>query len=621
MASSRALVLCGVLASLAHALPHSGGRVIKRQVEELRDSYDFVVVGGGTAGLTIADRLTEAFPDRNTLVIEYGVVEDAQAVFEPPGGGPGNTRLNIQSLPIPALNNRRASLTVGMTVGGSSTINGQFFDRGHKLDYDEWAKIGSPEFDDAAESWDWDNILPFFKKSVTFFEPSDENAENYGYTWDVDAAYGLNVSHIQAVYAQYQFPIQKIAWDAFVEMGLPTPTECAGGDKHGVCWVPASQYYIDGQRSHAGRGHYLEVVEDRSNYDLLVGHKPVGSTDEADIRTVTPNLEVVVSAGAIHSPQILQRSGVGESGFLESAGIDVVVDLPGVGHNFQDHCGPGSSFSLAESVQPSQGSVTSNATFGAEARELAIYLSLPVIAEDFAEIIDAIRAQVEDGSALDYLSEGTPESVRDGYLAQLSLLADSLENPEHPVLEAPWMSSTPGGGFLLKPLSRGTVMLDPEDHDAEPIVDYRTAANPIDLDVMSRFLPFFRRYYETDTMVALGPREVAPGSNVTEYADIIKYIRGNITPSFMHPCCTVAMMPKEKGGVVGPDLKVHGLDRVRVADISIIPLIPGTHTSATAYAIGEKAADIVIRAWAEEAEEPVEEAPKCKTKRSPRRLN
>ena len=260
---------------------------------------------------------------------------------------------------------------------------------------------------------------------------------------------------------------------------------------------------------------------------------------------------------------------------------------------------------VAESIQPSQGSINSNETFAKEALDLyaerpakgpytlamgnsAIYLSLPVITEDSADIVAAIRAQIEDGSALDYLSEGTPESVKDGYLAQLAVLADALENPEHPVLEAPWMSSTPGGGFLLKPLSRGTVQLNPEDHDAEPIVDYRTGANPIDMEVMSRFLPFFRRYYETETMQALGAREVSPGANVTAVEDITEYIRNTITPSFMHPCCTASMMPKEKGGVVGPDLKVHGLERVRVADISIIPIIPGTHTSATAYAIGEK---------------------------------
>lgn len=151
-------------------------------------------------------------------------------------------------------------------------------------------------------------------------------------------------------------------------MGLTEREECAAGDKDGLCWVPASQHPSTGARSHAGLAHYLDVVEDRSNYDLLVGHKvtrllfedgvdaaplvefkPVVDPDadggsEASVRTVRAGLEVVVSAGAIHTPQILQRSGVGEASFLEGAGIDVVVDLPGVGWNFQDHCGPSTSF-------------------------------------------------------------------------------------------------------------------------------------------------------------------------------------------------------------------------------------------------------------------------------------
>ena len=262
----------------------------------------------------------------------------------------------------------------------------------------------------------------------------------------------------------------------------------------------------------------------------------------------------------------------------------------------------------------------------------AVYISLPNVTSDYEEIVSAIRAQVEDGSALDYLPEDVPAAVADGYLAQLALLADSHANPEQPILESPWMSTTPGVGFLLKPLSRGSVRINASDPDAEPIIDYRTAENPIDMDVMASFTPFFRRYFETETLQALGPTERSPGANVTEVEDIIEYMRDVITPSFMHPCCTASMMPENKGGVVGPDLKIHGLDRVRVADISIIPLLPGTHTSATAYAIGEKvssrtprvvyhrisctdtrqAADIVIRAHSEEESE----TPKCKKRRS-----
>lgn len=218
----------------------------------------------------------------------------------------------------------------------------------------------------------------------------------------------------------------------------------------------------------------------------------------------------------------------------------------------------------------------------------AIYVSLPNVTSDYEAIVSAIRAQVEDGSALSYLPEDVPQTVADGYLAQLSLLAESHANPRQPILEAPWLSTTPGNGFLLKPLSRGSVRINVSDPDAEPLIDYRTAENPIDLDVMAAFTPFFRRYFETETLQALGPREVSPGANVTAAEDIIEYMRDVITPSFMHPCCTASMMPESKGGVVGPDLKVHGLGKVRVADISIIPLLPGTHTSATAYAIGEK---------------------------------
>ena len=260
---------------------------------------------------------------------------------------------------------------------------------------------------------------------------------------------------------------------------------------------------------------------------------------------------------------------------------------------------------MAEEISPTQMDISTNETFRDEAIALyaerpargpytlamgnsAIYVSLPNVTSDYEDIVAAIRAQVEDGTALSYLPDDVPAAVADGYLAQLSLLADSHANPRHPILESPWMSTAPGNGFLLKPLSRGSVRLNASDHDAEPVIDYRTAENPIDMDVMAAFTPFFRRYFETEIMQGLGPTEVAPGADVTDPEEIKEYMRGVITPSFMHPCCTASMMPESKGGVVGPDLKVHGLGSVRVADISIIPIIPGTHTSATAYAIGEK---------------------------------
>ena len=217
----------------------------------------------------------------------------------------------------------------------------------------------------------------------------------------------------------------------------------------------------------------------------------------------------------------------------------------------------------------------------------AAYVSLPEITEKYSTIVASIRQQIEDGSALDYLPAGASDTVKNGYLAQLEIIAQALENPEHPIMEAPFATG-PAMGFLLKPLSRGTVLLDPKDHDATPIVSYRTAANPIDLDIMVTYVDFFRRLYATDTWKAIGAVEVAPGANVTKAADLIEYVKDNVVQSLMHPCCTAAMLPREKGGVVDSSLSVYGIAGLRVADCSIIPTLPAAHTTTTAYAIGEK---------------------------------
>jgi choline dehydrogenase len=172
------LVLSAVAAS-ALGSPHEN---VKRQVTQLRDSYDFIIAGGGTAGLTVADRLTEAFPNRTfwillcsfarlihlspsgtVLVVEYGDIEEGPPNFEPPGT-PMASRWSFDSLPMPALNNRTAFLMLGQAVGGSSLINGQFFDRGSKHDYNEWRTLGSPDFNAAEHKWDWNGFAPFFKK-------------------------------------------------------------------------------------------------------------------------------------------------------------------------------------------------------------------------------------------------------------------------------------------------------------------------------------------------------------------------------------------------------------------------------------------------------------------------
>lgn len=146
----------------------------------------------------------------------------------------------------------------------------------------------------------------------------------------------------------------EVGWEAFEEFGLETPKDCADGNKHGICWAPTAQNSETVERSHAGVGHYTNIAADRPNLDLLVEHKVTGLVIDksenaptvqfrpvagGEVKTIRPKREVILSAGAIHTPQILQRSGIASAEYLEGAGIEVVEDLPGVGQNFQDHCG------------------------------------------------------------------------------------------------------------------------------------------------------------------------------------------------------------------------------------------------------------------------------------------
>jgi choline dehydrogenase len=219
----------------------------------------------------------------------------------------------------------------------------------------------------------------------------------------------------------------------------------------------------------------------------------------------------------------------------------------------------------------------------------AVYISLPNITANYTQIIEKVNAQLASSSTAGlFLPASADETVIAGYKHQLSILAQVFANPTHPVLESPFSGGVSGVSFHLKPLSRGTVMLDLEDIDGRPVIDYRTCTNPVDFDIMSSFIRYFRTMFQGTTLKSYGAVETSPGPMVQTDAEMRAYIADQATMSFMHPCCTAAMMPRQKGGVVGPELKVHGLSGLRVVDLSIMPLIIGSHTSATAYAVGEK---------------------------------
>jgi choline dehydrogenase-like flavoprotein len=588
----------------------------------------------------------------NVLVVEYGEIEYAPGVYDPPKivwGSAGGlaSGWQLSSTPSPELNNNTASVIVGKVVGGSSAINGMFFDRGSRFDYDTWDRLQGDRPGSRKDiDWSWNGVYPFFKKSVTFTPPPDAVARKYNYTWDV-SAFG-NTTPIYASLPPFLWGDHYVPRQSWKEMGIWVARECANGDKEGLCWIPISEHPITARRSYAGIGHYAEVVDKRPNYHLLVRHQvarvvyPKGDKKNGppvvEVRplaggpsfNISVKNEVILSAGVFGTPAILQRSGIGPADFLQSANIPLVLDLPGVGSNLHDHSGPRVEwnckwrFSFLSSLpkRDSQLTVTDtkplpfyplpsemlNETFAAEAAagfnqtpaqgpytlamsNSAIWVPLPNISITYSTIIDSIRglANTTDPSSLHlppaYNSDPT---LIAGYRAQLLALADLLANPRSPSLESTFATGTSAAAILLHPLSRGTVRLNLTHPFEPPILDYRSASNPIDLSLHMAHTRYLRRMMHTDTLKNLGAVEVQPGEAVQTDEELTAFVRRSTVQSYMHPCCTAAMMPREWGGVVGSDLRVHGARGLRVVDMSVLPMLPGAHLSATAYAVGEK---------------------------------
>ncbi len=222
----------------------------------------------------------------------------------------------------------------------------------------------------------------------------------------------------------------------------------------------------------------------------------------------------------------------------------------------------------------------------------ALFLPLPNMTANYSSIISRIRSITSspNDALASYLpqSEQSEPTILAGFRHQLSLVADLLANPRVPSVEIPWATGTQARLISLHPLSRGTVRLNTRNHLEQPVLDYRTGSVSIDFDIIVAHLRYFRRVFSTPTMQGYGAAEVGPGSAVQSDEALLAYVKDQMVFSFMHPCCTAAMTPRERGGVVGPDLRVHGTRGLRVADMSVLPLLPSAHLSATAYAVGEK---------------------------------
>ncbi|KAJ0109074.1 hypothetical protein J7T55_002266 [Diaporthe amygdali] len=542
MSFSNALFFKCLLLSLAKL----STSVILRDPAVINRTYDYIVAGGGLTGLVVAARLTENL-NTSVLIVEYGDFDDRWDVAIPYNARFLHTEdlFDIPSVPQKGLGNKSSGVRLGKTVGGGSTVNGMALSRGARTDYDAWAALGNP-------GWGWDSMFQYFKKSSTLTYPSPELVDKYEYVVSPD---GYGQGPMQAGFPKWQFPALYNFIDAWTrDIGV--------------------EYRTDG---------------DTNGENLGLAWKPI------DI-----------------DPVNITRCSARKSYYDPASGIEIVADLPGVGANFQDHptnIGFAFEFQNEPSLNPTLFNDAS--FFNASLKEYManrtgpmtwafgnnrVVLSLQNLTSDYQALIDEFLHNNDASQFLDEWHRQHP-TLEAGYKLQHELLSQIVADKHGSVIENTFGGAAAATFAVIKPLSRGTVLINTTNPDpilGAPQVDFQALTHPFDIKIAIEGVKMARRLISAPSLAPLQPVETAPGANVTTDEQIEDAIRSSLyRPSNAHPCCTAAMMPLELGGVVDPQLRVYGVQSLRIVDASILPLIPSAHTQETMYAVAEKAADII----------------------------
>lgn len=522
---------------------------------------------------------------------------------------------NINSLPEPGLGNSSYAVIIAKVLGGGSVINGMVYDRGSAADYDAWEALGN-------KGWGWSGMEPYFIKGTTFQPPTADVAKDFNITWD-PSTYGEGPLAVSITSNQYEDI--KDYWAAWKASGVYVPEDGNAGEAYGPSWYANTMDATTGRRAHA-RYAYYDPIQSRTNLHILTGttankivfddrKKAMATGVEVTDKTGKSSTfyakkEVVLAAGAIQTPKLLQLSGVGPKAVLEAAGIETRVELDAVGSNFQDHAYATVIFNTTSNYFPNSNSLTTNATFNASAWEeyeehktgpytyargnALAFISLPDMTNDTQSLISTLTSQ----TATDYLPSIYKDNKRlaKGFAKQREVIADIFSRRDAAVAEFPVPAD---GSYGLvgveKPLSRGTVHINPENPSGPPNVIYNAFVNPIDRIIMSVGLRFFRTIWARPELASHKISETVPGAQYTTDEEIYDSLlaQAMLSPTLAHPSGSCPMMAEKDGGCVSDKLLVYGTQHLSIVDASIIPIIPSCHLQATMYGIGEKAADII----------------------------
>lgn len=528
----------------------------------MSDEFDFVVVGGGSGGCTVAGRLSED-PATSVALLEAGGKDDNWVVTTPGAmilmisGKVNNWAFN--TVPQPGLNGRIGYQPRGKGLGGSSAINAMVYIRGHQSDYDHWASLGN-------SGWSYSDVLPYFKRSENNTEFDGEYHGKGG---------PLNVTKLRS-----DNPVQEMYLQAARELQWPIRDDFNGPEQEGLGIYQVTQK--NGERWSAARGYIHPHMDKRANLRvetqayatriLFEGKRAVGVeyTKGNETKQIRARREVVVASGAFQTPQLLMLSGVGDAAALQQHGIASVHHLPGVGKNLQDH--PDFVFGFT-----SDSPYFAGLSFGGIAR---IFKG---IAQFRRERRGPMTSNVaEAGGFLKTRPDLAAPDIQLHFC--MAMVSDHGRQPR-------W-----GTGFschvcVLRPKSHGSVWLQSADPKQAPAIDPNFFGEEEDLETMVAGFKMTRRLLETPSLKALQTSDVFT-ANVQTDDDIRKVLRERVDTVY-HPVGTCKMGVNDPLAVVDPQLKVHGMEGLRIADASIMPTLIGGNTNAPTIMIGEKAADMI----------------------------